>query len=553
MALPSEMSEEEVFTWVNASLKQGLKQQVALVLWPWLVQNEWRRRIYAALDAHDYVAIMGHGSASKTFTATEWFLLDWWTEPESTALAITSDTLGSMDRRIWSDIKTLWSKTAIRMPGILIDSKRMIVYSQLDKKNAIAGMAAEDKDSQTKIQGLHTKRVRVIIDEADNKDSQSIWKALSNLSTSGHFKVCALANPANRQSEFGQHCEPPDGWASINPEVDMEWKSKAGWQVLRLDGLNSPNVTAGYDKFPFLLTRKAIEEIREKKGVNSLEWWTYVRAMYSPQGDARTIFTPALLLACRKPLTWYAQTEPIATCDPALEEDGDSCVLSLGLCGRLAEDTKKWGLKLEEQIKIFRKDLSLPASMDKGNQILKILKEKGVSPDHFAIDCTGEGLSISDHIKTAWEPGKVVPTVAVRFGQGATEMLITTEHTKKAFEIYDRFVTELWYGAREWAQLGLVWMADGLPRELTTDLESREYSLDGAKDLISIETKRIYKKRTKLPSCDHGDSFTLMPYLVRLIATGFKPGRFVREKGDALASFKKKSYVFNASYGVVKK
>lgn len=545
------ITEEYARSTVIALLEDGNKRGAAKILWPWIVPNPYRGQIYDDLDAHDFVAIMGHGSASKTFTCVEYFLLDWWTDPQNTALVITSDTLGSMDRRIWSDVKTLWSKTAITMPGVLIDSKRMIVYNHMDKKNAIAGMAAEHSDSQTKIQGLHCKNIRFIIDEADNPYSQSIWMALSNLGTSGNMKGVALANPVNRQSEFGQHAEPVNGWTSLNHAVDSAWMSKKKWWTRWFDGLRSPNIVAEKDEFPFLLTKKGVQDVREGKGETSLEWWSYIRGMYSPQGDQRTIFSPDILVSCRKPLVWYTTTQPIAACDPALEEGGDNCVLGLGIMGHLAHDIKKVGFKLEKSIKIHRKDMSVPASIDKANQIIAICKQHGVEPDHFAIDCTGEGRAVSDHIKFAWNPGKTAPTLDLRFGQGATEQTLTTDSTKKACELYDRFVSELWYGAREWCKLGLVWIPEGLPQELTVDLESRLYGLVGGKDLISIETKREYKKRTKLLSPDHGDMFCVLAYLVRYLARNFKPGLIATPiVKNSLARFKKLGYVGNASYGV---
>jgi len=96
---------------------------------------------------------------------------------------ITSDTVPSMDRRIWADFKALWSKSRCKLNGTgeILDSKRMIRRSINDGKNAIHAIAAESDDAQSKIQGLHTKRIRVIIDEADNRYSSSIWAAISNL------------------------------------------------------------------------------------------------------------------------------------------------------------------------------------------------------------------------------------------------------------------------------------------------------------------------------------------------------------------------------------
>ena len=118
------MTSREYMAAVLLCLASNDKKNAARLLWPWMVQNQWTDRIWDALETHPYLCIMGHGSASKSFTAAAWSLLDWWSDAQNTAVILTSDTIASMSRRIWSDIKNLHSKTHIPMPGILIDSRR---------------------------------------------------------------------------------------------------------------------------------------------------------------------------------------------------------------------------------------------------------------------------------------------------------------------------------------------------------------------------------------------------------------------------------------------
>lgn len=223
------VTKEQLRAIVLQLLKQNKPKEAAHLLWPWMVQNEWTEKIWNAMDKHRMLCIMGHGSASKTFTAMAYNLLDWWSNPAETAVIVTSDTVDSMKRRVWADLKILYTKGSDRvsgMPGTLLD---MILRSaQTDGKNAIHAVAAESKDSQSKIQGIHTKRTRVLFDEADNKFSNSIWSALGNLGTSGDLRWVALANPFNRESEFGRKCEPVNGWDSVNPETDFEWEGVTG-------------------------------------------------------------------------------------------------------------------------------------------------------------------------------------------------------------------------------------------------------------------------------------------------------------------------------------
>lgn len=538
------MKANDFRTIVYALLRDGRKKDAARLLWPWFIQNEQTEKIWEELEKEPYLCIMGHGSASKTFTCTAWHLLDWWTWPEDTALIVTSDTIPSMQRRVWSDVKTLMSRTKVPMGGLLVDSKRMVLYSQVDHKNAIHGIAAESDDSQSKIQGLHTKRIRVLIDEADNKLSTSIWGAISNLGTSGDIKVTALANPADRTGEFARHCEPVNGWQSVNPEQDYEWKSRMGFKVIRLDGLKSPNIVAKKDIYPFLLTNKGLNDIREKKGENSPEWWAYVRAWYPPEGSIRNIFSTDILERCRTPIPWYTNTVNIAACDPAFE-DGDNCIVVFGKMGRMAQDPKKTAVQADDFIRIKRRDMEKEKTYDFGDQIIAHLKARHVKPENFALDCTGNALGLSDYIKTTYGRG----VLGVEFGGAPTDNKIIGEDSQKASERYKNFVTELWYGAREWCKLGHVYIPNA-PRELVFQLESRLYDLIPSSQLIVVESKRKMKADRGLESPDYGDAFCILIYLARMRANGFMPSKMPRSQSDPMARFRKNQSRFNQTYGI---
>lgn len=543
MALPPAMV-EKLQTAVFMLLVQGNKKDAARILWPWLIQNELTDKIWERLEKHSYLAIMGHAAASKTFTSAQWFLLDWWSRPQETALIITAATGSSMNRTVWNDIKTLFNKTRVPMPGILIDSKKMIKCIQSDDKNAVACVAAESDDAQSKVQGIHTKYIRVIVDEADNKFSKSIWMALSNLGASGDIKVVALANPSDRLGDFGHNCEPVKGWGSINPEVDDEWPTKTGWHALRLDGLKSPNIVLGEDKYPFLLTNAGVSSIREKKGENSLDWWCYVRAWYPPLGSIQSIFTPDIIEQSRGSHVWYGKTTPIAACDPAFE-GGDDCVMMVGKMGRLADRPKITAVQMDKEIIIKRKDTSKPVSIDFGDQIMAIMKNEGVKPENFACDCTGNALGMTDYMTHSLKEN----ILAVNFGGNPTDLKITGEDSQTAKDRYDRFVSELWYSAREWVKLGLAKISNG-SRTLEVQLEGRLYDLLPASGKIRIETKMKMKDRG-LGSPDFGDCFSLLVFVARTRSGSGLPSLFPQGKRyDPMKRFKNKTFSYSMTYGV---
>jgi hypothetical protein len=381
-----------------------------------------------------------------------------------------------------------------------------------------------------------------MVDEADNKYSRSIWKAISNLGSSGELKVVALANPIDRSSEFGRHCEPIDGWSSINPDADYEWDSRMGYRVLRLDALRNPNLVLGYDKYPYMAGNKYVNEIRVNEGEHSLDWWCFVRAWYAPEGSIQRIFSPDVIEKACQPFTFYTHVTPCGACDPAFE-GGDDCVVLFGQMGRL-DDNVKFGLRVNEYIKIKRKDVTKPVTIDFGDQIIQLCKDRSIDPLNFCLDSTGNALGLSDYIRHTWSHS-VLP---VTFGGSPTKMHITGNDSKVAEDRFDRFVSELWYVAREWCKSGLVWIRDA-PRDLKAQLEGRLYELMPASQKIKVESKERMKKRG-LDSPDYGDALCLLVHLVRTRSQGYIPSFNPGKKQDKLRAFRKNASDWEQTYGV---
>lgn len=544
-----QMSKQEFTGWILELLFQRRHREAAAQIWPWMIQNEWTELIWDRMEKHKFLCIMGHGSASKTFTAASYNLLDWWSNPTETATIITSDTLTSMERRVWADVKNLYTKATERvgvMPGILLD--KILRSTQTDEKNAIHAIAAESNDSQSKIQGIHTKKIRVLFDEADNKFSNSIWSALANLGTSGDLRAVALANPFNRESEFGKKCEPKDGWDSVNPETDFEWEGCSGWHILRLDGLRSPNFTTK-TFFPFLLSQAGLDNIRTQYGgENSREWWGYVRGWFPPEGTVNTIFPlPLIKTATDTNIAWLAGTRKLAAGDPAFD-GGDSFRVAIGRTGRLADKPERPGVSAEKFVTIGRKDKAKDVSIDFGDQFIELCKREGVAPEDAALDSSGAGLPFADYVRSKWSKG----VMKVCFGGGASTMKATAEDSTPANERYDRFVSELWFTAREWIRLGMA-VAPNAPRELRDDLSARLYepfTRGKIKNGIKIESKTEMKGRN-LKSPDTGDAFCLLVHLARVRADKYTPGTIKDASTKSqFGRFVKQASVHEADYGV---
>jgi hypothetical protein len=84
-------------------------------------------------------------------------------------------------------------------------------------------------------QGLHARFILIILDEADGIPEE-LWLAADTLASSGHVRVLAIGNPDSADSHFAKVIRPG-----------------SGWNVVRIDGLRTPNMTrAGVAPFPEL-------------------------------------------------------------------------------------------------------------------------------------------------------------------------------------------------------------------------------------------------------------------------------------------------------------
>lgn len=84
-------------------------------------------------------------------------------------------------------------------------------------------------------QGIHARFVLIVLDEADGIPEE-LWLAADTLVSSGHARVLAIGNPDSADSHFAQIIKPG-----------------SGWNVVRVDGLRTPNFTkAGVAPYPEL-------------------------------------------------------------------------------------------------------------------------------------------------------------------------------------------------------------------------------------------------------------------------------------------------------------
>lgn len=273
-------AKEIVKNYVQSLLDADQFEAAATILWgqqvydwrPMSGQSTWR-----CLFNHDKLLIQGAGAMGKTFSAAAWFLLDWMRDPHYTCIKVVSLTAEHAQRNVFAAIKKFYTTALVRPEFEGSETLVKSIQANNDSKNGIHLVAVPKGDSGTgTLRGFHPSprsgkphskwgrmsRTHVVLDEAEEVPA-GVWEGLQNILSAadtegakGRIKIFAASNPKDRTSEFGKRCEPIAGWGSVDCEDDFEWKSRDGWQVLRLDAARCENVIEQKIVFPGLQTNE---------------------------------------------------------------------------------------------------------------------------------------------------------------------------------------------------------------------------------------------------------------------------------------------------------
>jgi hypothetical protein len=531
---PDDMSEAMVELWCYANDHKpaagGLGAQAHLknamqLLWPHLYAGEvapgvprWREDLELLTWAwcnYKLIEVIGHASAAKTHTFGHIIAASYIADPLNSIMTLTSTHLAGLRKRLWSDT-VMAIKSADLGGGVLggmvfeVRAHDMTIRPRDSKedKYVIEGIATDrGQDAVEKIQGVHSRKRRyVVIDEAQGTP-EAIFEATSNLMTDPDFRKVDLANPTRRYSTLGNWCEPKGGWESVDADTAF-WETKKGGICIHLDGLKSANIKAGRTLFPFLIRQDYLDSVAKAFGIDSPRWWTFVRGWFAPEGLFGIIFPSTVLTKAERKFVYQLPPTKVAALDPAFE-GGDKCALVLGEYGEA--NGSKWAVNVTESvnIKVAVNDKSDPLDYLIAREVMKVCKERGVEPQNFIIDTTGAGRGVAAILEKEWS--RLIHKCS--FGGAATERKLKVSDTDTSDQLFDRFVSELWWAGRAWMEEGLVGNVTSEFKTMREQLGARQYETVKDKK-ISIETKKDMRERVGY-SPDEGDGFCMLIELLR--------------------------------------
>lgn len=180
-----------------------------------------QRLILHSLRDNRYTAVQSCHDAGKSFiaarAAAKW--LDTY-DPGEAFVVSTAPTAAQVSAILWREISKAHRK------GKLVGHITTAGYPQWKIDGELVGYGRKPSDyDDSAFQGIHARYVLVILDEACGVP-KTLFDAADALATNANARVLAIGNPDNPATHFATICKPD-----------------SGWNVIRIDGLRTPNFT----------------------------------------------------------------------------------------------------------------------------------------------------------------------------------------------------------------------------------------------------------------------------------------------------------------------
>lgn len=529
----------------------------ATLLWPaTLFSGEPRavRMIWDSLFTETATMVPGAASMGKSYSVGVWMMLDWLRDPEFTNIQVVGPSEGHLERNLFSHLVKLHRGASLPLPG---DIRRLEISIDPKKKDSgIFGIVVPiGKKAAGRLQGVKVvprpkphpqlgalSRLRVVLEEAENIPV-GIWDDITNIlsNTNGveRFKVVAPFNPKDPNSQCAIRCEPGDGWGSVDIDTSEIWKSKRGWNVVRLDAYKSENVVQGREIFFGMQTKEGLETlIRNAGGANTPGYYTMARGWYPPQGVDLAVIPQHLMNDIFGEYLFVETPQPIGGLDVALE-GGDNAIFVLGRFG-VASGWYRFGVHPEtgaatKTFIAFKNEAGIPIRREvvqvdqifplpKGDTLKlvaetrRICQGAGIRGGQLGVDRTGNGAGVHDLLTSQWP---LVGCIGVNPSESATERRIFSEDQKLACDEYHTLLAELWFAMRKYIEFGFLKLHPNVPQDpLLAELTGRRIPQSASQSKkTKVESKKDYKSRGN-KSPDRADGLSICLHVARRISSG---------------------------------
>lgn len=516
------------------------------MMWPTMEWHRWSDLIVDEfLKSPGRTACFGPSSSGKSFVFSRAALTMFYAKPDGTTVLISSTTRDALTRRIWDYVVS--SDKAAReqfdfLPGSLIESKLMLLADESDAdgrsfKNGVVGIACKKGGQWQGLEeyvGTKNDVVILVADEAHFMP-MGFLDSLANLESNDQCFAAIMGNLPDIHNPLGRAAEPKIGWDAL-PDTDKTRVYETRWRggrAIQLIGLDSPNLDFPEGKEPYkkLIGRRYIEQCAENYGRDSDKFNMFASGKIPKACTSRTVFTRAMCYKnnATQPVKWsHEKLTRGYMMDVAYSGvGGDRTPGAPFIFGKDVTGRNRFWIG---PIKLFRGSddpkVSHPDAI--AVEVRSECEAHDIPPEHFFFDGTGRSEFTSSCARL-WSPS-VVP---LEFGGKATERESTNgekwgpENPEKegqpklCCDVFDRFVTELWFSIRE------ALLADqirGMTEEMIDEGSQRRWEIvRGAK--YSIEPKVSERRNSENEPVGMKARGLRSPDLCDMLAAGIEGAR----------------------------
>ncbi|QDP52175.1 MAG: putative terminase large subunit [Prokaryotic dsDNA virus sp.] len=408
--------------------------------------DPWQKKVMQeSLKSRLLAVKSGHGVGKSTCAA--WLMMHHMLCYYPQKTVCTAPTASQLFDALFAELKSQLTRLPPALQKLFeVFSERIVLKS--DPSGSFISCRTARKETPEALQGIHSDKVLLIVDEASSVDD-AIFSAAGG-SLSGNATLLLLGNPTRPEGYF----------------YDAFTRLKDRWWTLTVNCEESPRVKKEY-----------IDEMAERYGSDSNTYRIRVLGEFAESSDD-TIISNELV-------------ESAVTRDVDPTEGGISWGLDVARYGSdKSALCKRRGNTILEPIKSWAK-LDTMKLMGAINAEYKKAQEDQVAPVEILVDVIGIGASIVDR---GMELG--LPVVGINTGESAS---LSGQ--------YKNLRCELWHKAKEWFEQRHC----RIPRDerLMFELCSPRYSFESS-GKIRMETKEEMKKRIgHRGSPDFADAFVL--------------------------------------------
>lgn len=496
------------------------------LLFPSRIWHEWRdqriRSVQECLEKRTQELMwIGSSNSNKSSDMADIALTLWWSKPEMTSIYVASPYETATETGVWAMILEQFDEAKGNnpsLPGKIRYSDNSIVHYERNPRSfiRIATVDQVGKLVGKKARNFSEGLLILILDELPAftvAAARSLLGVMPNLVSVPNLLVIGAGNFASVTDALGVFCDPderdiPEGYDGFDPDRHFRWRTKRDGLALRFDGLQSPNVKAGKDIYPFLTTNAYIAKLAGGPGgLQSPEAMRFVRSAPITSLDEFTITNGERMRAggCFDQWTWTRdEITRLAFLDPGF--GGDDCVLQKLQLGYEKTPTgRRQILALWEEpylipIKVGLKITGTDRMRDAEKQIVlaarKHCEANGIPPNHVGYDGSMRA-QLAQAMATLW-------STQVRaldsMGPPSTRPYTASARDAKGNPVtwnqkVDRFVSELWFAASSIID-SLQLRGLRLSPKAVHQLAQRRWQWIG-KHKRAVETKQEYKDNLK--------------------------------------------------------